>query len=104
MAVLIVPEVLRPFSNAAELNLPIQTLGEFSAWLEKNEPRLHYVVFQQDPSGSNNHQNKTDHKTNKMNGFLNLYLENRAVTHQLTEAIPLSSTSSLRLITSVSGG
>jgi hypothetical protein len=102
MAILVIPEVLRRFSETSdtlELNLPIHTLSEFSEWIEANHPRLHQVIFQT-PSSSDQSQSQKK----KMNGFINLYMENCAVTHQLSEPIPITPSSSLRLVTSISGG
>ncbi len=95
MAKLILPEALRRFLEPPrdELQIPITHLNEFSTWLRDQCPKLYQVVFSS-PSNS----------MPKMNGFLNLYVEDQSVTHRLSETLPLSESSALRLITSISGG
>jgi hypothetical protein len=100
MATLIIPEALMRFSDTRELDICIQTLDEFSAWLEENHPKLYRVIFCQ---GIKSQEDQAPKKP-KMNGFVNLYLEDRAVTHQLSEPVPIFPSSSFRLVTSVSGG
>ena len=95
MAKLNVPEVLLRFVEPAEreLNVPIRYLNELSSWVQKSQPNLYQIMFDQSSPSSP-----------KMNGFLNLYIEDSSVTYQLFDAIPLSESSSLRLVTSISGG
>jgi hypothetical protein len=95
MPKLLIPEALRRFLNSPqeELDLPISQLNEFSTWLLSTQPSLYRVVFGSEISDSP-----------EMNGFLNLYMGQQALTHRLSENLPVLESASLRLVTSISGG
>jgi len=88
MAILLVPESLSRFTNGRSLEVFVQTLNEFPEWLKKEYNALYEVIFFGE----------------RLKGFVNLYLDDCAVTHRVREPLPISGSSSLRLVTSVSGG
>ena len=88
MATLNIPDVLQPYTNVSQLDVPIKTLDQLPSWLSSHFPKLYNILF----------------FDKRLNGFVNLYLEECAVTHQLSSPIEISNSANLKLVTSISGG
>ena len=88
MPTLSIPDVLKPYTNVSQLDVPIKTLNELPSYLGQHFPDLYNVLFMD----------------RRLNGFVNLYLDKHAITHELANPIELSQTSNLKLVTSISGG